>query len=129
MDVLEDEGRRACAGDGLHEPARGEEQELLVGRALVREAEEDREVRAHLLRIRLRQQCADTLSSLARATVGRIVLEDLSDLEHLLAERAVPGRFAVRPTAALQERHRPVRDAAAVPARAGSCRSPADRRP
>ena len=59
---------------------------------------------ADLLRIRLRQQCAHTLLQLGAGNGGRIVLEDLGDLEHLLAERTEPGRFAVRPTAALQVR-------------------------
>ena len=62
---------------------------------------------ADLPRIRLRQQGAHTLLQLGAGDTGRIVLEDPGELEHLLAERTVPGRFAVRPAAPLQERTLP----------------------
>ena len=95
MQVLKDERGWLRLRQGLDVPTNGEEEQLLVGGALRREAEEDGEVGRDLIHIFRRQQVADMAVERVSGDGLRVGLEDPRDLFHLLTERAVAGRFSV----------------------------------
>ena len=101
MDVLVDEQRRTAHREGLDEDTRGEE-ELLAVRdlAVFLETQEDCEVRRVLLGGRRASERGDGVGEFGSRLDGVVAVEDPCRLLHLLSERAVRARSAVRGGAA-----------------------------
>ncbi len=97
VDVLEQEQRRPFRAQGLHEDARREEEGLAVRDvAVFAEPEEQREVRGMLGRRLGADDLGDRRVEL-RASLGKLVaVVRLRDLLHVLRERAVRARRAIR---------------------------------
>ena len=90
MDVLEHEYERLIPRDRLDEDAHREEELLSVPDGALRvEAEQDREVRGHLL-------VGDALAQLREADLGRVAFEDSAELLHLARKGEVGAALAVR---------------------------------